>query len=306
MVRRVPRRRQARVFGRDPRAYDRGRLGYPSPVWRILRDRCGLRRGSAVLEIGPGTGIATRELLRSGAGALTLVEPDPRLVRYLRRNLRPGATRVRYVPRPFDRARLPEGEFDLVVAGQSFHWLPARASLRKIARALRPGGWWAAWGNQHGDPYRPSRFQEALQPLYRRLAGGRLPRGDRRAEDRRERAHRFAAVRAVPGLRRPRRDDVRWTKTLSASEITALWATFSEIQTLPAADRRWFLGELDRLVRTKFRGRVRMRILTPVYTAQRRPLGTPTAPRRRRGRRPVAGRRRRPASPRRGGASAGW
>ena len=55
----VPRSEGRTVFGRDPALYDRARPGYPERVFEILRDRCGLRPGTAVLEIGPGPGTAT-------------------------------------------------------------------------------------------------------------------------------------------------------------------------------------------------------------------------------------------------------
>ncbi len=277
---RVPRRRRARVFGRDPGAYDRARLRYPPALWALLERRCGLRRGTSVLEIGPGTGIATRELLRRSGGPMTLVEPDRRLVRYLHRRLRDAGATVTIVPRAFERASLPPSSFDLAVAATSFHWLPLRPALRRVARSLRPGGWWAAWNSHHGDPYRPSRFQDELQPLYAQLRGRAAPYDRGVRSDRRERDRRFAALRSVGAFERPRREEIHWTATLSARRVAALWATFSEIQTLPTADRRRFLAKLDRLVRTRFGGRVRLRILTAVYTARRRTDGSGRDPRR--------------------------
>jgi SAM-dependent methyltransferase len=238
-------------------------------VWRIVERRCGLGPGTTVLEIGPGTGIATRELIRRGAGPLVLVEPDRRLVRFLRGTLAPGRARVTIVPQRFERARLPQGAFDLAVAASSFHWVPPRAGLRRVARALRPGGWWASWSARHGDPYRPSPFHDALQPLYRALHGDRRRWDGGRSSDRRERAHRFAALRAVGGFDRIRRDDVHWSVRLRPSQVVALWATFSDIQTLPPRRRRWFLSEMERIVRSRFRDRVTLRVLTAVYTARR-------------------------------------
>jgi SAM-dependent methyltransferase len=50
-------------FDRDPDAYARWRPGYPDRLYAILERVCGLGLETAVLEIGPGTGQATRELL---------------------------------------------------------------------------------------------------------------------------------------------------------------------------------------------------------------------------------------------------
>ncbi len=270
----VPKARRRAVFGRDPQAYDRARLGYPTVLYDLLERRCGLGPARTVLEIGPGTGIATRELLRRGAGPMTLVEADPRLARYLSVRLRGLEGRCSVVNAAFETARLPSRSFDLVVAASSFHWLPPRRGLRKIARLLRPGGWWAAWNNHHGDPFRSSPFHAALQPLYDELRGPRRGTYDEsgRARElaRRESAERLRAVREVGGFERLSRADLRWTVTLPAARAVALWATFSDVATLAPRRRRRFLMAVGRLVRERFGGQVTFPMVTPLYTARRR------------------------------------
>ena len=268
----VPRRIRKGVFGRDPEAYDRARLGYPTRVYEILTTRCGLRPGAAVFEIGPGTGIATRELIRLGAGPITLIEPDRRLARYLEASLRAAGGHVKVTVRPFERTTLSAADFDLGVAATSFHWLPEGLALRRVARALRPGGWWATWSNHYGDPYRPSPFHRALQPLYRELSGGRevVPGGKRaRASAARDRKHRLHALESVGEFDRISREDIRWTATLGTVRAKALWATFSDIVTLPSNQRDWFLAELGKIVDERFHGEVTFPMLTPIYTARR-------------------------------------
>jgi SAM-dependent methyltransferase len=264
----VPPRVQKRVFGRNPEAYDRARLTYPKEVYAVLTTRCGLRPGTAVFEIGPGTGKATRELLKLGADPITLIEPDPRLARFLRQRLRAREGRVRIVVKPFERVALPRHGFDLGVAATSFHWLPERLALRKVARLLKSGGWWAAWNNYHGDPDRPTSFHRALQPLYRELFGQTelLPSKSRVRKSRR---NRLLALESLGTFERIAREDIRWTVTLRTPRVQALWASFSEIVTLSPRKRDRFLAELGRLVDGRFDGRVEIPMLTPVYTARR-------------------------------------
>jgi SAM-dependent methyltransferase len=269
--RRIPRTVRSSVFGRNPEAYHRARLGYPKRVYEILTTRCGLAPGAAVFEVGPGTGLASRELLRFGANPLLLVEPDRRLARYLAGALHPALDRVRFVSERFERARLDAGAFDLGVAASSFHWTPERRALRKVARALRSGGWWAMWNNHHGDPYRPSAFHRALQPLYEELSGqrhrtiGMSPKKTRRMHHR----ERLAAFRSVGSFDRISREDVRWNVVLTTARTQALWGTFSDVLVLPARTRRWFLAELGRVSDEQFGGKVRIPMLTPIYTARR-------------------------------------
>ncbi|MCI4343107.1 MAG: methyltransferase domain-containing protein [Thermoplasmata archaeon] len=267
MPRKILPKRRATVFGRDPEAYDRARLRYPPRVYEILTKRCGLGPGASVFEIGPGTGIATRELLAQGADPLTLIEPDRRLVRYLTRSLPPHKGTVEFSVAPFQRARLPAATFDLGVAASSFHWTSQGPALRKVARLLRPGGWWASWNNVHGDSYRPSPFDRALGSLY--------PQGQRRAGSppisaATHRTEGLAALQSVDEFERISREDIRWNVVLTSRQVTALWGTFSDSAVLPAQKRRRFLRNLGRIVDDRFGGKVDLPIRTYIYTARRK------------------------------------
>jgi SAM-dependent methyltransferase len=269
MLRAKFRRVRGRVFGGDPGAYHRARLGYPPRVYEILTQRCGLRPGATVFEIGPGTGIATRELLRHGASRITVFEPDRRLVRFLRETLGARGERVEYRVGPFERAALPAGRYDLGIAASSFHWTPERLALRKVARALRPGGWWAMWNNHHGDPPRIGPFPRAIQPLYRALSTGRSREEVAPAGAVRERRERLDALRSLGRFDRVSREEIRWKVALTTSRVQSLWGSFSDTILLPPAKRRWFLTELGRIVDDQFGGRVEVPIRTPIYTARR-------------------------------------
>ena len=115
-------RAEGRVaFGDDPAGYHAARPAYPDWVFETLHDRCGLKDGAAIFEIGPGTGIATRRLLDLGANPLVAIEPDPRLAAYLR-GKNPDEALVVEVS-TFEDAALPELAFDLGVSATAFHWL---------------------------------------------------------------------------------------------------------------------------------------------------------------------------------------
>lgn len=260
-----------RLFGRDPPTYDRARLPYPPRVFEILRSRCGLCSSSSIFEIGPGTGIATRQLLGEGVASILAVEADPRLARYLVSTLGRNRRKVTVVATPFERLSLPEGTFDLGVAATSFHWLKPGQSLRKIARALRPGGWWAMWWNRHGDAWHPSPFHRAIDPVLMRYGTpgwsglGRM--GVRRSIAAREQW--LTLLRGSEWFDRVSYETIRWPVELSSARAQALWSTFSEVSSLPAKDRRRVLGEIGRIIDDQFQGRVRFRILTPIFTAHR-------------------------------------
>jgi hypothetical protein len=73
-------------FDADPDAYDRTRPVAPDAVFDDTMRLAGLRSGSTVLKIGPGTGEATRPLAEGGVRILAL-ELGPHLAARARQNL---------------------------------------------------------------------------------------------------------------------------------------------------------------------------------------------------------------------------
>jgi hypothetical protein len=82
------------AFGLDPAGYHAARPGYPDWVYDVIHEHCGLRQNTAIFEIGPGTGIATRRLLELGANPLVAVEPDNRLAGFLCETIQSDALTV--------------------------------------------------------------------------------------------------------------------------------------------------------------------------------------------------------------------
>jgi SAM-dependent methyltransferase len=128
--------------------YDRARPTYPP---ELIDDVAAL--GRRILEIGPGTGQATRALVERGA-EVTAVELGPQLAAIARRNV-PGAE---IVVADFETWEPAHAGFDAVAAFTSFHWLEPGAKYAKAARLLRPGGALAVAETAHvqiegGDPF---------------------------------------------------------------------------------------------------------------------------------------------------------
>ena len=256
-----------RAFGADPENYDAARPDYPAWIFERLRARCGLRQGARTFEIGPGTGLATARLRDAGAGPLVAIEPDPRLANFLQRRF--GDT-VEVVNATFEDAPLAPAAFDLGVAATSFHWMDQQAALAKIAKALRRGGWWVAFWNVYGDPEREDAFHDATRELLRdqpkspsHYAGVPLPFAL-------DAGARLADIRAAGEFEDAQVEIGRWSITLSAREVRALYSTFSQFAVLEAAERERLLDGLEAIAEREFSGRVVRNMCTPLYTARRR------------------------------------
>ena len=253
------------AFGADPANYDASRPAYPDWVFESLAEH-GLEPGAAVFEIGPGTGTATRPLLARGADPLVAIEPDPRLADYLRRNTPSPALEVRNAA--FEDADLPAGAFDLGLAATSFHWLVEDEALARIARLLKPGGWWAALWNIFGDDSRPDPFHDATHEL---LGGHPQSPGQQgNAPFGADVAARTSALERA-GFQAIAHRMSHWPLVLSADETVRLYATYSNVVARPDRDRE--LAELRRIAETRFGGRVTRNMTTVLYLARRRERG---------------------------------
>jgi SAM-dependent methyltransferase len=258
------------LFGADAANYDRARPAYPERVYEILCDRCNLRAGANTFEIGAGTGQATRHLLRLGAERVVVIEPDKRLAAFLACALASDAQRIDIRIAAFENVDLAADGFDLGIAATSFHWLEQSSALRKVADALRSGGWWAMWWNVFGDPLGHDEFHEATHHLLDCLdlspsdgVTGRPPF----ALDVEARIADLVATGAFDHLES---EIIRWTHPLETPQVKNLYATFSPVNRLGISARRSLLEQIGRIADEQFGGRVQRPMLTPIYIAERR------------------------------------
>jgi SAM-dependent methyltransferase len=158
-------REQRFTFDEAAELYDRVRPRYPGPLFEELTALAGLSRGDRILEIGPGTGQATRGLAEAGMQVLG-VEPGVALARLARENLA-AFEGVSFVESTFEDWPLAAAGFDAVVSAQAFHWIDPAIRFEKSADALRPGGSLAVLG--HVADISRSPLRPALDEVYTRL-----------------------------------------------------------------------------------------------------------------------------------------
>jgi SAM-dependent methyltransferase len=253
------------AFGDDPASYHSARPPYPDWVFAKLIERCGLGDGKAVFEIGSGTGTATRRLLDLGARPLIAIEPDPSLAAYLRKNNPDEALEI--MISTFENAALGEASFGLGVCATAFHWLEEDLALAKVARLLRPGGWWTMVWNVFGDDSRRDPFHERTRML---LEGFRSPSaGTRGIPFALDSTARLEALRRTGAFDLIEYSSSAWSLELDPEQTVALYATYSDVIARP--DREAVLTELGRIARDEFDGRVTRNMTTILYIARRCP-----------------------------------
>lgn len=126
--------------------YEAVRPAYPEDVFRAIVEYAGLPSRPRVLEVGAGTGQATRQMVARG-WQVDAVEPGVELITAARAN--GGGDGVRFHNARFEDVRVENETFDVVTAATSWHWTAADVSYRKARDALRLGGAIALFWNAH-------------------------------------------------------------------------------------------------------------------------------------------------------------
>ena len=261
---RIDRREGRRLFGIDPAGYDAARPGHAPQVYEILVERCGLAPGVLVLEVGPGTGQATRCLLDLGANVVAL-EPDPALGSYLADTV--GA-RVDLREAALEDAELESAGFDLAVGASSFHWVDEEVGLAKLHEAVRPGGWLALWWTLFGEGDKPDSFITATSPLLENLTASPTRGNEGRPAYALDREARHGALLEA-GFESAEHELMRWKARWDTSGIRALYATFSPIARLDEARKTEILDAVAAIAERDFGGWVERTLVTSLYIARR-------------------------------------
>jgi len=133
------------VFDEVPELYDRVRPRYPDGLFADLAAITDMDEGSSVLEVGCGTGQATRSLAALGC-SVTAVEPGAGMAALARRRVgtfRNVDVEMSTFEEWDDRGR----RFDVILAASSWHWVDPAVGWQRAHDVLRPGGWMALLGH---------------------------------------------------------------------------------------------------------------------------------------------------------------
>ena len=155
---------RSRLFDQQAEAYDRFRPTYPDAVVDELLGP--VPAGLDVLDVGCGTGIASRQIAQRGAKVLG-VELAPRMAEIARGH------GVDVEIAAFEGWDAAGRTFDRVTSAQAWHWLDLPIATAKAASVLRPGG---RLGLIWNAGCQPDDLADALEEVYASV----VPRGGHR------------------------------------------------------------------------------------------------------------------------------
>ncbi|ROQ59269.1 methyltransferase family protein [Streptomyces sp. 840.1] len=231
---------RALSFGAIAQAYERFRPGYPVELFDVVTGYAG-RPVTTALEIGAGTGKATRLLARRGV-SVTATDPDAAMLAELRKHVPPG---VRTVCAAFEDLR-PGESHGLVYAAAALHWTNPAGRWSRVAGLLEPGGVFASFAGPMGlvDPAVEEAVRAARAPF---LESDDVPSPDGTAAGHPmqwpgtelQRSEWFTGVR---------QSVIERNLTMSAGDYVGYLSTVSAYLMLPQPQQARVLGQILRVL----------------------------------------------------------
>ncbi|HEY3263928.1 MAG TPA: class I SAM-dependent methyltransferase [Actinomycetota bacterium] len=219
----------------DATDYDELRPTYAPEAVRWVAERARLEPGSLVVDLAAGTGQLSRRFVPLGVRVVA-VEPAANMRAVLATNL-PDVTAVGGTA---EAIPLDDGQADAVVVGNAFHHFDAEVAFAEIRRVLRLGGalalFWART-DRHADGLRMG-----------------IPEIDELVERERGSSPIVDAYRAwyepperVEGFTTLERRSFSTTRTIASARLADLFATSSDIASLPDPRRGLLLERIREL-----------------------------------------------------------
>jgi SAM-dependent methyltransferase len=221
----------------DAMHYDELRPEYAPEAVAWVAERGGIVPGSRIVDLAAGTGRLSGRFLQLGVD-LIAVEPAANM----RAVLEERFPSIHAIVATAESMPLDDGAVDAVVVGNAFHHFDRAPAMAEIRRILRPGGalavFWA-WPAEEEQLQIPG-----MRAIYEAVDGTH-------AEAAIMAAHRSWAEppATVDGFDPFERREFPATHVLPAARLADLYATFSDVVSLPSPTRTWLLDRIRQLSR---------------------------------------------------------
>ena len=226
--------------------YDEVRPGYPDELATDVLDLSGMDRSGKVLEVGCGTGQASRLFATLGC-EMTCLDIGQDLIEVSRARLS-GYKHVRFVLCSFEDWD-SASKFDLVISATAFRWVSRRVRFIRARDTLKARGSLAIFSNQHVR--RDEGFFAEVQEVYaKHYVVSDSP------QDPSTPATSDAPEPGTSAFADPIHRVYPWTANYSAEEYIKLLGTYSDHIALPEYNRTLLFDGIADLIGRNYGGSI--------------------------------------------------
>jgi len=225
-------------FNEDEINYDRQRPTYPNELFTDIIGYSLIDEESNSLEIGIGTGQATRPILQAGC-FVTAIELGDKLSEFVKIKFKKYKN-FKAINADFMTLPLKSNLYDLVYCATAFHWLPLEEGYVKVKEILKRGGTVALFWNH---PF-PNRKDDISNQVNRRVYNKYCPSdkdivefGEKDCERRKRELEQF-------GFKDVKVKLYHRVRTLTSDSYIALLNTYSDHRALDVNIKDAFEAEM--------------------------------------------------------------
>ena len=229
------------TFDQVASVYRASRPDYPETLIDDVLSYANLKPSDTILEIGCGTGQATKSFARRGL-QIVAIDPGPEMVRAARETLASFAN-VKLGEATFEAWPAGNSVFPLIIAAQSWHWVSPEVRFVKAAQLLSANGSLAVFG--HVPVGLPVHLLEQFKQISLRHTGQwgpppeawYLPKGPFKGWFDESRLFGPVEHKCYP-----------WKWQHTTSSYTNFLSTRSDLRMLAPATRKDLLGEIEKAI----------------------------------------------------------
>jgi SAM-dependent methyltransferase len=247
-------------FDAVPDVYERIRPRYPAAMFADLFAL--LPASPHVVEVGPGTGQATRDLLARGA-SVHAVEIGPAMAAKLRKVVQGHDLTV--TVGNFEDVPRAQHEYDCVFSATAYHWISPAAQLDRPAALLKPRGVVAIVDTIQVASPADEGFFAAAQPIYERYGEGHKGPPAPRREDADPRIR--AALEADDRFEQVAVRRYDSDQTYTAAQYRDLMLSYSSTLLMEPTARQGLLDDMEAFIEEHFANRVVRPLVVALTTA---------------------------------------
>jgi ubiquinone/menaquinone biosynthesis C-methylase UbiE len=223
--------------------YDNFRPSYPKELFEDVIRFSDIKKNAKILEIGCGTGQATKGFIDEGFNNITCIELGDQLANIARKKFE-HEKNLKVYNSSFEEWEGQASYFDLAISATAFHFIEPQIGYRKVANLLKENGTTAFFWTIHVASYEGV-FNEIRNAYYKyapKLNDANLPTPEEEIEKR------INIMKSTEILKEVEVKRYLWKDTYTGEEYVALLNTHSKHRLLPDEDREILFSEIKQSI----------------------------------------------------------